>query len=64
MIECAIKFKSNEPQETLRKVFNKQKKNLRKTIQGQLRCMSVGVCMLILLVFRQLTKHYFENDGP
>ena len=63
MMECAAKCKSNEPQETLREIFNQKIKNLRKTLQGRITLHVYGGCMLLILVFRQLTKYYFENDG-
>ena len=62
-MECATKFKSNEPQETLRKIFNQKRKNLRKTLRGRITLHVYGGCMPLILVFRQLTKHYFGNDG-
>ena len=63
MMECPKKFKSKEPQKTLRKIFNQKIKNLRKTLRGRITLQVYGGCMLLILVFRQLTKHYFENDG-
>ena len=35
-MEGATKFKSNEPQETLRQVFNQQIKNLQKALRGRI----------------------------
>ena len=63
MMECATKFKSNEPQETQGKVFNQQIKSLRKTLRGRITLHVYRVGMLFVLIFSQLSNHYFENDG-
>ena len=63
MMECATKFRSNEPQEILWKIFNQKIKNLRIILRGRITLHVYEGCMLLILVFRQLTKHYFENDG-